>query len=119
MADQIFKKETDYNVSENNFIGESEITVTITLNEYRHLVSHVATRDKDVKKAEAEALADRIKAQETEKKNAELKAELYELKKKLEAQNGFIVANEVVNLTEGVEARAPEETVEVQSWEHA
>ena len=102
MADQIFKKETDYNVNEDNFVGESEITVTITLNEYRHLVSHVATRDKDVKKAEAEALADRIKAQETEKENAELKAELYELKKKIDGLEDM-VAVEKANVAEEVE----------------
>ena len=98
MADQVFKKETEYNCNENNFIGESEITVTITLNEYRELVSHKATRDKDVKSAETEARDARIRANTLEEENAGLKAELYEMKKKLEAQ-------------------APEETVEVQSWE--
>ena len=108
MADQVFKKETEYNVNENNFIGESEITVTITLNEYRELVSHMATRDNDVKTSEREARDARIRANELDEENAGLKAELYELQKKLEAQNAEVNPDSVVN---------PEETVEVQTWE--
>ena len=108
MADQIFKKETEYNVNENNFVGESEITVTITLNEYRHLVSHMATRDKDVKSAESEAREARVRASTLEEENAVLKAELYELTKKMDAQSVEVNPDSVVN---------PEETVEVQTWE--
>lgn len=108
MADQVFKKETEYNVNENNFIGESEITVTITLNEYRELVSHTATRDKDIYRAETEARDARIRANTLEEENAGLKAELYEMKTKLEAQNAEANPDSVVN---------PEETVEVQTWE--
>lgn len=33
MAEMKYKKETDYG-RENDFVGEDEITVTITLNEY-------------------------------------------------------------------------------------
>lgn len=108
MADQVFKKETGYNVNENNFAGESEIMVTITLNEYRELVSHKATRDKDVKGAETEARDARIRANTLEEENTGLKTEIYELKKKLEAQNAEANPDSVVN---------PEETVEVQTWE--
>ena len=108
MADQVFKKETDYNVNENNFAGESEIMVTITLNEYRELVSHKATRDKDVNEAVSKANEAKIKARDLESENTKLKTEIYELKKKLEAQNAEANPDSVVN---------PEETVEVQSWE--
>ena len=113
MADQIFKKETEYNVNENNFVGESEITVTITLNEYRELVGIKATRDKDVKAADKAASEARIEARDLESENTKLKMEIYELKKKLEARNGFGVPNSAGD----VEAQTPEETVEVQTWE--
>ena len=108
MAEQVFKKETEYSTNENNFIGESEITVTITLNEYRDLVSHTATRDKDIKSAQSEAREARVRASTLEEENAGLKAELYELTKKLDAQSAEVNPDSVVN---------PEETVEVQSWE--
>lgn len=117
MAEQVFKKETEYGTNENNFIGESEITVTITLNEYRELVSRKATRDKDVNEAVSKANESRIEARDLESENTKLKTEIYELKKKLEAQNGFVIANGVANSAEGVEAQTPEETVEVQTWE--
>jgi len=41
------KEMLDYQNS-NNFVGESELTVTITLAEYRQLVKDVATRDSAV-----------------------------------------------------------------------
>lgn len=49
MAEQIFKKETTWG-NENNFVGDGEITVTITLGEYRDLVKQVALKDYDLKK---------------------------------------------------------------------
>lgn len=108
MADQIFKKETEYNVNENNFIGESEITVTITLNEYRELVSHMATRDNDVKSAEKEAREARARERVLEEENAGLKAEMYELKKKVESLEDMISVEE---------AKVAEEERAVQTWE--
>ena len=108
MADQTFKKETEYNVNENNFVGESEITVTITLNEYRTLVSHMATRDKDVNEANSAANKARIEARDLESENTKLKTEIYELKKKMEAQTVEVNPGSVVD---------PDETVEVQTWE--
>lgn len=38
MAEQIFKKKTEWTDEINNYVGESEITVTITLCEYRELI---------------------------------------------------------------------------------
>lgn len=46
MAEQVFKKEAPGKFWEdcrNDFCGKSEITVRITLREYRRLVSEVAT----------------------------------------------------------------------------
>lgn len=50
MADQTFKKETDWGVSKYDFTGESEITVTITLAEYRYLVSAEAKKEHETSK---------------------------------------------------------------------
>lgn len=62
-----------------NFVAPQEITVTITLSEYRDLVSKVATRDADIDKANTDKWK---KEDENKKLKAEvsaLKAELYEL----------------------------------------
>lgn len=92
MAEQIFKKECDYSSNRNDFIGESEITVTITLGEYRKLVTEKATKDSDIAKAEAnkyerESENSNLKKENNNlrNENAELKTEIYELKKKLES----------------------------------
>lgn len=50
MAEQTFKKETDWGTSKYDFTGESEITVTITLAEYRHLVETNAKNDHETSK---------------------------------------------------------------------
>ena len=54
MAEQTFKKEVEYYYSANperwNYVGESEITVTITLAEYRHNVETIAKHAEEVKK---------------------------------------------------------------------
>ena len=75
MADQIFKKETTWG-NENNFVGDGEITVTITLNEYRNLVKEVALKDYDLKK-------ERDKTSEANKKADAYKAKLEALIEKL------------------------------------
>lgn len=50
MAEQTFKKETDWGISKYDFTGESEITVTITLAEYRHLVGSNAKNEHETSK---------------------------------------------------------------------
>ena len=45
------KKVEDYRGDLNNFVGEKELLVTITLNEYRELVSEVAKKKKDIEEA--------------------------------------------------------------------
>ena len=67
-----------------NFIAPQEITVTITLAEYRELVTKVATRDADVSKAENDRYERNRKIEALEKENAELRAKIYELQNKEE-----------------------------------
>lgn len=70
-----------------NFIAPQEITVTITLSEYRELVQKVATRQADIDKAEADRYERNCKIDKLTKENAELKAKLYELQSKLDPVN--------------------------------
>ena len=84
MAKETFGKEVDrYEDSVNNYFGENEIRVTITLNEYRELVSIKATTDSRVKKAEEDKWTRENDIRNLKEENARLKAELYELQKKL------------------------------------
>lgn len=76
MAEQTFKKETGWGASGHDFIGEDEITVTITLNEYRNLVKEVAKKDYDIQK-------EREKTTEANNKANAYKAKLEALIEKL------------------------------------
>lgn len=40
-----------YSWEEKNYVAEGELTVTITLSEYRRLISEIATKEYDIKKA--------------------------------------------------------------------
>lgn len=68
-----------------NYVASQEITVTITLSEYRNLVAEKATKDSDIKKAENDRYERNQKIAELEKANETLKAENYELKKQTDA----------------------------------
>lgn len=72
-----------------DFVAEDELTVTITISEYRKLVSEFATKQSDIKKAEADKY-ERNRANDLLKADIEkLKAENYELKKQIdELKNG-------------------------------
>lgn len=76
MAEQIFKKETAWSGMPDNFFGEDEIVVTITLNEYRNLVKEVAKKDYDIQK-------EREKTTEANNKANAYKAKLDALIEKL------------------------------------
>lgn len=82
MAEQTFKKNTEYGDEKNNYIGDGEITITITLSEYRELVSVKAVKDKLVDDANKDKYNMQFENQRLKKENDELKAELYELQKK-------------------------------------
>lgn len=76
MAEQIFKKETSWSGTTDNFVGEDEIVVTITINEYRNLVKEVAKKDYDIEK-------EREKTREANKTANAYKAKLEALIEKL------------------------------------
>lgn len=76
MAEQIFKKETAWSGTADNFIGEDEIIVTITLNEYRNLVKEVARKDYDLEKEREKTREEARKAQSYKDKLEALIAKL-------------------------------------------
>lgn len=75
------KKLDGYSGDQNlkNFIAPQEITVTITLSEYRELVQKVATAKSDIDKAEADRYQRNSENEKLRKEVSELKAKLYEL----------------------------------------
>lgn len=82
MADQTFKKDVDYPDVKENYVIEGELTVKITLAEYRELVSAKALKDKAVKDLESEKYEMYRENEKLKKQNEELKHELYELQKR-------------------------------------
>ena len=84
MATYDFKKDVDYSDNRNNYVIDGEITVTITLAEYRELVSVKATTDKLVKDAEKDRYERNTENATLKQENAKLKFEMYKLKKLLE-----------------------------------
>ena len=70
--------------NDNDFIASQEITVTITLSEYRLLVSNNATRQSAIDCANKDKYQREYEIKALREENAKLKAELYELRKKNE-----------------------------------
>lgn len=75
------KKLDNYGINNNDFLASGELTVTITLEEYRRLVKDCATREYCINEAEKDKYTREHDNEELRKENAELKAELYELQK--------------------------------------
>lgn len=81
------KMKESYNYStEENLLAPSELTVTITLNEYRKLVTSDATKEQAIREAreeryKAEKERDNLKTEVTK-----LKTELYDLTKSKETK---------------------------------
>lgn len=63
----------------NNFSAAQELTVTITLNEYRELVSKYATAKADIDKANEDRYVRESENRKLKEEISELKAKLYEL----------------------------------------
>ena len=84
------KKLDHYRNNENDFILPTEITVTITLEEYRTLVNHDATRQLAIDAAEKDKYARETEIKTVKEENARLKSELYDLKTKIDELNGQI-----------------------------
>lgn len=79
-----FKKEVDYNTNKNDFVAECEITVTITLSEYRELVTVKATNDRMIAEANSDKYERDSENNKLKKENSELKGKLYDLKEKID-----------------------------------
>ena len=84
MAESLQDKKMDYSFESKNFTIDGELTVTITLNEYRELVASKATKEAAIRKAEEDKWKRNDENNRLTEENAKLKAELYELKKKME-----------------------------------
>jgi chromosome segregation ATPase len=63
-----------------NYVASQELTVTITLSEYRELVSGIATKDKDISIANDKKYEREQEIREVRAANDALKAENYDLK---------------------------------------
>ncbi len=75
------EKMDDYGFKHDNLLAPSELTVTITLNEYRDLVSKCATREEAIKKANDERRKATSEVEELTRELAKLKTEIYDLTK--------------------------------------
>ena len=82
MSNDLQEQKLGYSFKGENFVIEGELTVTITLSEYRELVSVKATKDEAIREAEQNKWKREEENTRLSKENASLKAELYELKKK-------------------------------------
>lgn len=87
IKDVLLDKKLDrYGFDNNDFLAAGELTVTVTLSEYRKLVKDVATAQARIDKAEADRYDRNRENERLTEENNRLKAELYEMTK----------ANEVV-----------------------
>ena len=84
MAEGLQEKKLGYSFDEKDYVIDGELTVTITLREYRELVSTKATTKAEIAKAEADKWKRNDENSKLREENANLKAELYELKKKVD-----------------------------------
>lgn len=73
-----------YDTDQNNFKASQELTVEITLSEYRALVASNATREQAIKKAESDKYERENEIKTLKAQVEALKAENYELKKQVE-----------------------------------
>ena len=82
IKDVLLDKKLDrYGFDNNDFLASGELTVTITLSEYRKLVKDVATAQARIDKAEADRYERNSENTRLIEENNKLKAELYEMQK--------------------------------------
>lgn len=75
-----YTKEFDtYNNSQNNFVANQELTVNITLNEYRDLIEKNATRQKAIEEAKDQYYKAYRENEALKNENSELKSKLVDL----------------------------------------
>lgn len=86
-VDLILDKKTEsYGFEKNDFVAPSEITVTITLGEYRSLITKAATADEAIRKAEADKYSRDADNKRLKEMVEALRAELYDLQKRAEKE---------------------------------
>ena len=86
-VDLILNKKTEsYGFEKNDFVAPSEITVTITLGEYRSLITKAATADEAIRKAEADKYSRDADNKRLKEMVEALRAELYDLQKRAEKE---------------------------------
>ncbi len=90
------KKIEDYRGDLNNFVGEKELLVTITLNEYRELVSERATKKQHIDEI-------RDAKWKAENENKTLKKEVEELRLKI---NELLLKYDFEKMSKGVDVNA-------------
>ena len=88
------KKMDNYGNNKDDFVAPGEFTVTISLAEYRSLVSSNATRNEAIKKAEDDKYDRNQENKDLKRQIEELKAENYELKKRIENLIGYEESND-------------------------
>lgn len=82
IKDVLLDKKLDrYGFDNNDFLAAGELTVTVTLSEYRKLVKDVATAQARIDKAEADRYERNRENERLTEENNKLKAELYEMQK--------------------------------------
>ena len=82
IKDVLLDKKLDrYGFENNDFLAAGELTVTITLSEYRKLVKDVATAQARIDKAETDRYDRNRENERLTEENNRLKAELYEMQK--------------------------------------
>ncbi|EIE3644935.1 TPA: hypothetical protein I1629_001590 [Staphylococcus pseudintermedius] len=69
----------NYNLSEDNFVANQELTVTITLNEYRDLISEKAKSKQKIDDARNDYYKERDKNRKFEEEVKSLKQKIYKL----------------------------------------
>lgn len=74
------KKIDGYNFEKKDFVAAGELTVTITLSEYRSLVADYATRKTYINKANSDKYERENENKRLKEEVSRLKAEIYELK---------------------------------------
>ena len=69
----------NYSNSEDNFVANQELTVTITLHEYRKLIQKDAKADEQIDKARSSMWKAERELDEIKKENEKLKTKIYDL----------------------------------------
>ena len=87
VMDVVLDKKLDtYAWKSEDYLAHQELTVTITLGEYRKLVQDCATANARISAAEEDKYKRNAENEALRNENASLKAELYELQKKLDVE---------------------------------